>query len=92
MNKSLGQHYFGIAVPKSQSSVTLESELYNTFFCNVNQRSERLKCECYDNIEAHEVTVCCNTPRVLITHLSQNSYDKSPCSTPIFVAFNNKTI
>ena len=35
------QYYLDIAVPKSESSVTLESLLYNTFFPNMNQRSER---------------------------------------------------
>ena len=82
---SVDQYYLDIAVPKSQSSVTLESLLYNTFFSNMNQKSERLKCESCNNAEAHKVRVCRNAPPVLIIHLSQNSDGKSPCSTPIFV-------
>ena len=82
---SVDQYYFDIAVPKSPSSVTLESLLYNTFFSNMNQRSERLKCESCNNVEAHEVTVCCNALPVLIIHLSQNSDGEIPCSTPIIV-------
>ena len=33
---SVGQYYLDISVPKSQSSVILESLLYNTFFSNIN--------------------------------------------------------
>ena len=53
--------------------MTLESLLYNTFFSNMNQRSERLKCESCNNVEAHKVTVCRNASPVLIIHLSRNS-------------------
>ena len=82
---SVDQYYLDIAVPKSQSSVTLESLLYNTFFSNKDQRSERLECESCYNVEAHKITVCRNAPPVLIIHLYRNSDGKSPCSTLIFV-------
>ena len=48
----------------------------------MNQRSERLKCESCNNVEAHKVTVCRNAPPVLIIHLSRNNNGESPCSTP----------
>ena len=39
----------------------------------MNQRSEHLKCESCNNVEAHKVTVCRNASPVLIIHLSRNS-------------------
>ena len=39
----------------------------------MNQRSERLKCESCNNVEAHKVTACRNASPVLIIHLSRNS-------------------
>ena len=82
---SLGQYYLDVAVPNSKAPLTLESLLYNTFFSNLNQCSERLRCESCNTIEAHEVIICSNAPPVLIIHLSRNNNAENPTSTPICV-------
>ena len=90
---SLGQYYLDVAVPNSKAALTLESLLYNTFFSNLNQCSERLKCESCNSIEAHEVMICRNAPPVLIIYLSRNNNVENPTSTPVCVpsvlCFNN---
>ena len=68
-----------------QAALTIESLFYNTFFSNLNQCSERLRCESCNSIEAHEVMICCNAPPVLIIHLSPNNNAENPTSTPICV-------
>lgn len=54
---SLGQYYLDIAVPNSETALTLESLVCNTFFSNLNQCSERLRCESCNSIETHELMI-----------------------------------
>ena len=82
---SLRQYYLDVAVPNSKAALTLESVFYNTFFPNLNQCSERLRCESCNSIEAHAVMICRNALPVLIIHLSRNNNAENPTSTPICV-------
>ena len=82
---SIGQYYLSVAVPNSKAALILESLHYNTFFSNLNQCRERLRCELCNSVEAHEVIICRNTPPVLIIYLSRNNNAENPTSTPICV-------
>ena len=89
----LGQYYLDVAVPNSKAALTLESLLYNWFFSNLNQSSERLRCESFNGIEAHKVMIYRNAPPVLIIHLSRNKNAENLTSksirVPLVLYFDN---
>ena len=82
---SLSQYSFDVAVSNSKAALTLKSLLYNTFFSNLNQCSERLRFESCNSIEAHEVTIFRNVPPVLNIHLSGSINAENPTVTAIGV-------
>ena len=88
---SLGQYYLDIAASNSKAALTVESLLDNTFFSNLYQCSERLRCESFSSIETrimiifYIVMIGRNAPPDLIIHLSRNNNAENPTSTPTCV-------
>ena len=86
------QCYLDIAFPCVRDVVMLDILLHDTFFCNITQYGNRLKCECFANVAAHEIMICCEVTPVLNLHLSRNSNPQNPTistlSIPSFSYFD----
>ena len=72
-----------LSIPQLRKPVTLESLIYSTFFCNINNRTKILKCDCDSGSFIHESSIFLQPPKVLVIYTSRNIDGRKYCDTAV---------
>ena len=61
-----------LSIPQLKKPVTLESLIYSKYFCNINNRTKIVKCDCDSGTFIHESSIFLQPPKVLVIYTSRN--------------------
>ena len=59
-----------LSIPQLKKPVTLESLIYSKFFCNINNRTKIVKCDCDSGSFIHESSIFLQPPKVRDIYLT----------------------
>ena len=72
-----------LSIPQLKKPVTLESLIYSKFFCNINNRTKIVKCDCDSGSFIQESSTFLQPPRVLVIYTSRNIDGRKYCDTAV---------